>query len=68
MPKFLIGPCQTIVWPPNEQTVVSEVMKAGAAGFVLKRSWANDLLPAVDTIFNGHTYISHHTTWKDRGV
>jgi two-component system secretion response regulator SsrB len=43
----------------DEQTVVNEVMTAGAAGFVLKRSVASDLLPAVDTVFNGHTYTSH---------
>jgi two-component system secretion response regulator SsrB len=42
----------------DEQTVVNEVMTAGAAGFVLKRAVATDLLPAMDTVFNGHTYIS----------
>lgn len=42
----------------DETTAVNEMMSAGAAGFVLKRSAVTDLLPAVDEVLKGHTYIS----------
>ncbi|MCP4398217.1 MAG: response regulator transcription factor [bacterium] len=42
----------------DEADVVNEVMTAGAAGFVLKRTAALDLLPAVDTVLQSHNYIS----------
>jgi DNA-binding NarL/FixJ family response regulator len=42
----------------DEPTAVSEVMSAGASGFVLKRSIAIDLFPAVRTVLEGGTYIS----------
>jgi two-component system secretion response regulator SsrB len=42
----------------DEPTVVNEVMAAGAAGFVLKRSAANDLILAVEEVLQGGTYVS----------
>ena len=42
----------------DEPTAVSEAMSAGASGFVLKRSIATDLFPAVREILKGGTYIS----------
>ena len=39
-------------------TAVNEVMSAGAAGFVLKRCIATDLLSAVQEISKGNSYIS----------
>jgi DNA-binding NarL/FixJ family response regulator len=42
----------------DEPTVVNEVMAGGAAGFVLKRSAASDLIPAVEEVLEGRTYIS----------
>jgi DNA-binding NarL/FixJ family response regulator len=42
----------------DEPTVVNEVMAAGAAGFVLKRSAASDLIPGVEEVLGGRTYIS----------
>jgi DNA-binding NarL/FixJ family response regulator len=42
----------------DEPTVVKEVMASGAAGFVLKRSAATDLIPAVEEVLQGRTYIS----------
>ena len=42
----------------DEPTAVSETMSAGASGFVLKRSIATDLFPAVREILKGGTYIS----------
>lgn len=42
----------------DELTVVNEVMAGGAVGFVLKRSAATDLMPAVCEVLKGRTYIS----------
>lgn len=42
----------------DEPTAISEAMSAGASGFVLKRSIANDLFPAIREILKGGTYIS----------
>ena len=42
----------------DEPTAVSEVMSAGASGFVLKRSIASDLFPAVRAVLEGRIYIS----------
>ena len=45
----------------DETTAIDEIMSAGAAGIVLKRSVASDLMPAVDEVLQGHTYISSPT-------
>lgn len=42
----------------DEQTAVDECLSAGATGFVLKRTAANDLLPAVWEVLKGRTYVS----------
>src|SRR5262249_2655033 len=42
----------------DEPTVVSQILKAGVAGFVLKRTAATDLLPAVQEVLCGGTYVS----------
>jgi len=42
----------------DEPEAVSEVMSAGASAFVLKRSIATDLFPAVRATLKGRTYIS----------
>jgi DNA-binding NarL/FixJ family response regulator len=42
----------------DEPTVLKEVLAAGAEGFVLKRSAATDLIPAVRAVIAGRTYIS----------
>jgi len=42
----------------DELTVVNEVMAAGAAGFVLKRSAVTDLISAVEEVLQGGTYTS----------
>ena len=42
----------------DEQTAVDECLSAGAAGFVLKRTAANDLIPAVWEVLKGRTYVS----------
>ena len=42
----------------DEPTAVSEAMSAGASGFVLKRSIATDLFPAIREILKGGRYTS----------
>jgi DNA-binding NarL/FixJ family response regulator len=42
----------------DEAEAVSEVMSAGASGFVLKRTIGTDLFPAVREILKGGTYVS----------
>jgi len=42
----------------DEPTVVKEVMATGASGFVLKRSAVTDLIPAVEKVLQGRTYVS----------
>jgi DNA-binding NarL/FixJ family response regulator len=42
----------------DEPLVARELMRAGAAGFVLKRGAATDLIPAVRAALAGGTYVS----------
>ncbi|MEA2735468.1 MAG: hypothetical protein QOE14_1919 [Humisphaera sp.] len=42
----------------DEPAAVRQTLAAGAAAFVLKRSAATDLLPAVHDVLQGRTYIS----------
>ena len=42
----------------DERTVVDECLAAGAKGFVLKRTAFSDLLPAIEAVMKGDTYIS----------
>jgi DNA-binding NarL/FixJ family response regulator len=37
---------------------VREALSAGASGYLLKRSAASELLPAIHSVFNGGTYIT----------
>src|SRR5262249_24261169 len=48
----------------DEQTALSQVLCAGAAGFVLKRSAAGDLAAAVDAVLRGETYVSPVLNWR----
>jgi DNA-binding NarL/FixJ family response regulator len=41
----------------DEPTVAHQVMSAGAAGFVVKRTAAADLIPAVTEVLKGGTYL-----------
>ena len=52
----------------DEPTVVNEVMAAGAAGFVLKRSAAGDLIRAVEVALQGGTYVSPSLELKPEDV
>jgi len=42
----------------DEPAVLQECLAAGAKGFVLKRAAVNDLIPAVEAVLRGNTYIS----------
>ena len=42
----------------DEPAVVNEAMAAGALGFVLLRSAAWDLIPAIREVLEGRTYVS----------
>ena len=42
----------------DERAVVERVLELGATGFVLKRSAVTDLLPAIDAVLLGGTYVS----------
>lgn len=42
----------------DEACVSQAALDAGANGFVLKRSMATDLLPAVDVVMRGERYVS----------
>jgi DNA-binding NarL/FixJ family response regulator len=42
----------------SEPTVSHAVLQAGANGFVVKSSIATDLLPAIDAVLAGETYVS----------
>jgi len=42
----------------DERTAVGECLEAGAAGFVLKRTAMNDLIPAVEAVKKGDVYVS----------
>lgn len=42
----------------DESTVVREIMDAGASGYVLKRTAAIDLIPAVHAVRQGARYVS----------
>jgi DNA-binding NarL/FixJ family response regulator len=41
----------------DEPTLVDQMLSAGVAGFVLKRSAATDLIPAVKEVLGGGTYV-----------
>src|SRR5260370_30334067 len=48
----------------DEQTALSQALRAGAAGFVLKRSAGGDLAAAVDAVLRGETYVSPVLNWR----
>ena len=42
----------------DDKAVAKKVLDAGSLGYVLKRSTATDLLPAIDSAMKGEKYIS----------
>jgi two-component system response regulator DegU len=41
----------------DESTVVDQMLSTGVAGFVLKRATATELVPAVEKVLQGGTYV-----------
>jgi DNA-binding NarL/FixJ family response regulator len=41
----------------DDPTVVSQMLSSGVAGFVLKRTAATDLIPAIRAVIAGGTYV-----------
>ena len=52
----------------DEQTVIDECLAAGAKGFVLKRTAVIDLIPAVEAVLRGETYVSPSITEEKGNV
>jgi DNA-binding NarL/FixJ family response regulator len=51
--------CKLIVLSVHDESIaVEQVMEAGAEGFVLKRTAATDLIPAVRAVLRGRKYVS----------
>ena len=49
----------------DEALVVRETLSAGALGFVLKWTAAEDLVPAIQNVLQGYTYVSPAVRGKD---
>jgi len=52
----------------DEPAAVKQTLAAGAAAFVLKRSAATDLVPAVRDVLRGLTYVSPGVRARGRAV
>jgi DNA-binding NarL/FixJ family response regulator len=50
--------CIVVLSVHDDPTIASQVRKAGAAGFVLKRTAATELGPAVEEVLRGGAYVS----------
>ena len=48
----------------DDAIAINECMEAGAAGFVLKRSAVNDLIPAIEAALQNKKYVSPFTMEK----
>ena len=59
--------CQTIfVTQHDSLAVAKEALKTGAPGYVVKSDAGLELLPAIEAIRNGNTFVSH--SLLDRGL
>jgi DNA-binding NarL/FixJ family response regulator len=43
----------------DELAAINECLEAGASGFVFKRAAVTDLIPAVEAVLRGETYVSN---------
>lgn len=46
----------------NEESIVSEILKNGALGYVLKNTGRDELIQAIHTVASGQTYFSKDVT------
>ena len=57
----LNGPTHVVVLSiHNDPNLVQKVLQTGAEGYLVKRSVSEELMPAIDHVSQGKTYISHH--------
>lgn len=56
--KQLPGVKLIVVTMHADTTYVNEAFKAGASGYLLKRSAATELAQAVESVMNGHFYVT----------
>ena len=50
----------------DERNAINECIEAGAAAFVLKRTAVNDLIPAIEAVQHGSSYISPSANKKPK--
>jgi DNA-binding NarL/FixJ family response regulator len=48
----------------DEGSAIKECLEAGAAGYVLKRTAVNDLVPAIESVMKGDQYVSPSAIMK----
>jgi DNA-binding NarL/FixJ family response regulator len=46
----------------NEESFVTEILKHGAQGYILKNTGKKELIHAIETVFNGQSYFSEEVT------
>lgn len=46
----------------NEESFVTEILKHGAQGYILKNTGKKELLQAIQTVYNGQSYFSSEVT------
>jgi len=48
----------------DEENLIIEMLEAGAKGYLLKNAHKNEILAAVECVFNDQTYFCNHTSRK----
>ena len=46
----------------NEESFVTEILKHGAQGYILKNTGKKELISAIETVYNGQSYFSDEVT------
>lgn len=46
----------------NEDTYIQKILKAGASGYILKNTGENELVHAIRSVYEGHSYFSEEVT------
>jgi DNA-binding NarL/FixJ family response regulator len=48
----------------DEENLIIEMLEAGAKGYLLKNAHKNEIIAAVESVFNNQTYYCNHTSRK----
>lgn len=48
----------------DEENLIVDMMEAGASGYLLKNAHKNEIIAAIETVYNGSTYYCMHTSSK----